>query len=138
MPQFRQGSQGHVPAIAIPPVAGSRAGTTNPAAGLSDPIDARGYKSGTLRAYAGVVAVSTGAIACKVQSSATANGATPADIAGAAIAGFGPNDDNTIQSVDFAIPAGRPYLVIVETQSQATDVGCAWVELVSPMSTSRV
>lgn len=136
MPMFRQGSVHCVAAGAadacVPPVAGSRAGTVNAAGGLVTNIDARGYKSGTLRAYAGVVAASTGAITAKVQSSASSGG-TYADITGAAVAGFGPNDDNTVQSVDFEIPPGKPWLQIVLTQSQATDLGGAFLELVHPM-----
>jgi len=132
MPMFRQGSVGSPPTAAIPPLAGSREGTTNPAGGLSDAITATNVKSGTLRVYAGVVAASTGAVAAKMQSSATSGGAY-ADISGAAIAGFGPNDDNTIQQVDFDIPSDKPFLKVVLTQSQATDLSAAWVELRGPM-----
>lgn len=132
MPMFRQGSVGSVSTIAIPPLAGSRAGTTNPAGGLSDAITATNYKSGTLVVYAGVVAASTGAVAAKVQSSATSGG-TYADISGAAIAGFGPNDDNTIQTVDFDIPSDKVFLKVVLTQSQATDLSCALIALRGPM-----
>lgn len=134
MPQFRQGSVGAVPTAAVPPLAGARAGTTNPAGGLSNAIDARGYKNGTLIAYAGVVAASTGAVTAKMQSS-DASGGTYTDISGAAIAGFGPSDDNTVQSVDFEIPYGRPYLKVVVTQVEATDVGSAIVLLNNPMRT---
>jgi len=132
MPMFRQGSVGSPPTAAIPPLAGSRAGTTNPAGGLSDAITATNVKSGTLVVYAGVVAASTGAVAAKMQSSATSGGAY-ADISGAAIAGFGPSDDNTIQQVDFDIPSDKPFLKVVLTQSQATDLSAAWVELRGPM-----
>ena len=132
MPMFRQGSVGSVSTIAIPPLAGSRAGTTNPAGGLSDAITATNYKSGTLVVYAGVVAASTGAVAAKVQSSATSGG-TYADISGAAITGFGPNDDNTIQTVDFDIPSDKVFLKVVLTQSQTTDLSCALIALRGPM-----
>ena len=131
-PMFRQGSVGSPPTAAIPPLAGSRAGTTNPAGGLSDAITATNVKSGTLVVYAGVVAASTGAVAAKMQSSATSGGSY-ADISGAAIAGFGPSDDNTIQQVDFDIPSDKPFLKVVLTQSQATDLSCAWVNLRGPM-----
>ena len=132
MPMFRQGSVGSPPTAAIPPLAGSRAGTTNPAGGLSDAITATNVKSGTLVVYAGVVAASTGAVAAKVQSSATSGGSYT-DISGAAIAGFGPSDDNTIQQVDFDIPSDKPFLKVVLTQSQATDLSAAWVNLRGPM-----
>jgi len=82
--------------------------------------------------YAGVVAASTGAVAAKVQSSATSGGSYT-DISGAAIAGFGPSDDNTIQTVDFDIPSDKPFLKVVLTQSQATDLSAAWVNLRGPM-----
>ena len=132
MPMFRQGSVGSPATAAIPPLAGSRAGTTNPASGLSDAITATNIKSGTLRVYAGVVAASTGAVAAKMQSSATSGGSYT-DISGAAIAGFGPSDDNTIQTVDFDVSSDKPFLKVVLTQSQATDLSCAWVELRGPM-----
>jgi hypothetical protein len=132
MPMFRQGSVGTVSTLAVPPLAGSRAGTTNPAGGLSDAITATNVKTGTLVVYAGVVAASTGVVTAKVQSSATSGG-TYADISGAAIAGFGPSDDNTIQTVDFEVPADKPYLKVVLTQSQATDLSCAMINLRGPM-----
>ena len=132
MPMFRQGSVGSPATAAIPPLAGVRAGTVNPAGGLSGAITATNIKSGTLRVYAGVVAVSTGAVAAKVQSSATSGGSYT-DISGAAIAGFGPDDDNTIQTVDFDVSPDKPFLKVVLTQSQATDLSCAWVELRGPM-----
>ena len=132
MPMFRQGSVGTVSTLAVPPLAGSRAGTTNPAGGLSDAITATKVKTGTLVVYAGVVAASTGVVTAKVQSSATSGG-TYADISGAAIAGFGPSDDNTIQTVDFEVPADKPYLKVVLTQSQATDLSCAMINLRGPM-----
>ena len=132
MPMFRQGSVGSPATAAIPPLAGSRAGTTNPAGGLSDAITATNIKSGTLVVYAGLVAVSTGAVAAKVQSSATSGGSYT-DISGAAIAGFGPSDDNTIQTVDFEIPADKPFLKVVLTQSQATDLSCAMINFRGPM-----
>ena len=132
MPMFRQGSVGTVSTLAIPPLAGARAGTVNPAGGLSDVITATNVKTGTLVVYAGLVAVSTGAVAAKVQSSATSGGSYT-DISGAAIAGFGPSDDNTIQAVDFEIPADKPFLKVVLTQSQATDLSCAMVNLRGPM-----
>ena len=132
MPMFRQGSVGSPPTAAIPPPAGSRAGTTNPAGGLSDAITATNVKSGTLVVYAGVVAASTGAVAAKVQSSATSGGSYT-DISGAAIAGFGPSDDNTIQTVDFDVSSDKPFLKVVLTQSQATDISCAMINLRGPM-----
>lgn len=132
MPMFRQGAVGTVSTIAIPPLAGVRAGTVNPAGGLSDAITATEVKTGTLVVYAGVVAASTGAVAAKVQSSATSGGSY-ADIVGAAIAGFGPSDDNTIQTVDFEVPADKPYLKVVLTQSHANDVACAMINLRGPM-----
>jgi len=55
MPMFRQGSTGTSHEVAIPPLAGARAGNTNPAAGLSDAITATNVKTGTLAVYAGVV-----------------------------------------------------------------------------------
>ena len=132
MPMFRQGSVGSPPTAAIPPLAGARAGTVNPAGGLSGAITATNVKSGTLVVYAGVVAASTGAVTAKVQSSATSGGSY-ADIVGAAIAGFGPTDDNTLQTVDFDIPSDKPFLKVVLTQIEATDLSCAWVELRGPM-----
>lgn len=132
MPMFRQGSVGNVPTAAIPPLAGARAGTVNPAGGLSNAITATGYKSGTLIVYAGVVTASTGAVTGKVQASATSGG-TYADISGAAVAGFGPSDDNTVQSVDFTIPDGKPFLKVVVTAVEATDVSSAIVLLNEPM-----
>lgn len=135
MPKFEQASNGHVITgtvdINIPPLAGVRAGTTNPAGGLSGVYDARGYKSATLVVCAGVVTASTGAIAGKVQSSATSGGSY-ADITGAAVAGFGPSDDNTIQTVDVAIDPAEPFLKIVLTQAAATDVGAAFLILHDP------
>lgn len=128
MPIQRQASAGYVAQAAIPPVAGARAGTTNPAGGLMADIDARGYKNATLYTYAGVVAASTGEVTAKVQS-ATAAGGSYADVTGAAVTDFGPSDDNTIKSVDFEIPAGKPFLQIVHTQSQATDLACSWLVL---------
>lgn len=132
MPQFRQGSVGHVATIAVPPLAAARAGTVNPAGGLSDAINASNYKNATLYVYAGVVTATTGAVTAKMQSSATSGGSY-ADISGAAIAGFGPSDDNTIQAVDFELTAGKPFLKVVVTQVEATDVACAWVVLHNPM-----
>ena len=132
MPMFRQGSVGTVSTLAIPPLAGVRAGTVNPAGGLSDVITATEVKTATLVVYAGLVAVSTGAVAAKVQSSATSGGSYT-DISGAAIAGFGPSDDNTIQTVDFEIPADKPFLKVVLTQSQATDLSCAMINFRGPM-----
>lgn len=132
MPIFRQGSVGTVSTIAIPPVAGLRAGTSTPAGGLSSAVNAGNIKTGTLVVYAGVVAVTTGAVAAKVQSSATSAG-TYADITNAAIAGFGPDDDNTIQTVDFEIPADKPFLKVVLTQAAATDLSCAMLNLRGPM-----
>jgi hypothetical protein len=81
-----------------------------------------------LLVLAGVVAVSTGAVTAKVTASATSGGSYT-DITGAAVTGFGPDDDNTAQQVDFDIPADRPFLKIVVTQSQATDVGAALIQL---------
>lgn len=132
MPQFRQGSVGSVPTAAVPPLAGTRAGTTNPAGGLSNAINASGYKSGTLIVYAGNVAASTGAVTGKMQSS-DASGGTYTDIAGAAITAFGPSDDNTVRAVDFDIPIGRPFLKAVVTAVEATDVSSAIVLLNDPM-----
>lgn len=136
MPNFRQGSVGSVAQGAVdkcvPPVAGARAGTTNAAGGLVTNIDARGYKSATLRTIAGVVEASTGAVTAKIQS-ATASGGSYADITGAAIAGFGPSDDNTIQSVDFEIPYGRPWLQIVHVQVADTTIAASFLELNEPM-----
>ena len=132
MPMFRQGSVGTVSTIAIPPKAGARAGTVNPAGGLSDAITATEVKTGTLVVYAGNVTASTGSVTAKMQSSATSGGSY-ADIVGAAIAGFGPTDDNTIQTVDFDIPADKPSLKVVLTQIEATDVACAMVNLRGPM-----
>ncbi len=131
MPMFRQGSTGTSHNVAIPPLAGVRAGNTNPAAGLSDAITATNVKTGTLVVYAGVVAAGTGAVTGKMQSSATSGG-TYADISGAAITAFGPSDDNTVHTVDFEIPSGKPYLKVVLTQAHATDVSCAIVELRGP------
>ena len=132
MPMFRQGSVGTVSTLAIPPLAGARAGTVNPAGGLSNAITATEVKTATLVVYAGVVAATTGAVAAKVQSSATSGGSY-ADISGAAIAGFGPSDDNTVQTVDFDIPADKPFLKVVLTQVEATDVACAMINLRGPM-----
>jgi len=66
-----------------------------------------------------------------MQSSATSGGSYT-DISGAAITAFGPADDNTIHTVDFEIPLGKPYLKVVLTQAHATDVSCAIVELRGP------
>ena len=132
MPMFRQGSVGTVSTLAIPPLAGARAGTVNPAGGLSNAITATEVKTATLVVYAGVVAATTGAVTAKVQSSATSGGSY-ADISGAAIAGFGPSDDNTIQTVDFDIPADKPFLKVVLTQIEATDVSCAMINFRGPM-----
>ncbi len=134
MPMFRQNGIGHVATAAIPPLAGSRAGTTNPAGGLSSAIDGTNYKSGTLIVYAGVVAASTGAVTAKIQSSATSSGSY-VDVTGAAISGFGPDDDNTVQFVDFDFPAGQPFVKVVLTQSQATDIAAATVVLNGKMRT---
>lgn len=132
MPMFRQGAVGSVPTAAIPPLAGARAGTVNAAGGLSSAINATGYKNGTLIVYAGVVTATTGAVTGKVQASATSGG-TYADISGAAVTGFGPSDDNTVQSVDFEIPDGKPFLKVVVTAVEATDVSSAIVLLNQPM-----
>ena len=132
MPMFRQGSVGSPPTPAIPPLAGARAGTVNPAGGLSDAITATNVKSGTLVVYAGNVTASTGSVTAKMQSSATSGGSY-ADIVGAAIAGFGPTDDNTIQTVDFEVPSDKPYLKVVLTQDAVTDVAGAMVNLRGPM-----
>jgi hypothetical protein len=132
MPMFRQGSVGTVSTIAIPPLAGARAGTVNPAGGLSDAITATEVKTGTLVVYAGNVTASTGSVTAKVQSSATSGGSY-ADIVGAAIAGFGPSDDNTIQTVDFEVPSDKPFLKVVLTQVAVTDVACAMINFRGPM-----
>lgn len=128
MPIFRQASVGSTPIAAIPPLAGARAGTVNPAGGLSSAIDGTNYKSGTLVVYAGVVTADTGAVTAKLQASATSGGSY-ADISGAAIAGFGPSDDNTVQYVDFDFPAGKPFVKVVLTAVEATDVSSAIVIL---------
>lgn len=128
MPMFRQGSVGSVPVAAIPPLEAARAGTVNPAGGLSAAIDGTNYKSGTLVVYAGNVTASTGEITAKMQASATSGGSY-ADITSAAITGFGPSDDNTVQYVDFDFPAGKPFVKVVLTAAEATDVSSAIVLL---------
>jgi hypothetical protein len=128
MPMFRQGSVGSTPFAAIPPLAAARAGTVNPAGGLSDAIDGTNYKSGTLVVYVGNMTATTGACAAKVQAS-DASGGTYADISGAAVAGFGPSDDNTVQYVDFDFPAGKPFVKVVLTSGAATDVTSAQIVL---------
>lgn len=128
MPIFRQASVGSTPIAAIPPLAAARAGTVNPAGGLSNAIDGTNYKSGTLVVYAGNVTASTGEITAKLQASATSGG-TYADISGAAITGFGPSDDNTVQYVDFDFPDGKPFVKVVLTAAEATDVSSAIVIL---------
>jgi hypothetical protein len=128
MPMFRQGSVGATPVIAVPPLAGTRAGTVNPAGGLSAAIDGTNYKSGTLVVYVGNMTATTGACTAKVQSS-DASGGTYADITGAAVTGFGPSDDNTVQYVDFDFPAGQPFVKVVLTAAAATDVTSAMVIL---------
>jgi len=132
MPMFRQGSIGTANKAAVPPLAAARAGTVNPAGGLSNAITATEVKTATLVVYAGNVTATTGAVTAKVQSSATSGGSY-ADISGAAIAGFGPTDDNTIQTVDFEIPADKPFLKVVLTTVEATDVACAMIDLRGPM-----
>ena len=128
MPMFRQGSVGSTPVIAVPPLAAARAGTVNPAGGLSASIDGTNYKSGTLVVYVGNMTATTGSCAAKVQASATSGG-TYADISGAAVAGFGPSDDNTVQYVDFDFPDGKPFVQVVLTSGAATDVTSAMVIL---------
>lgn len=128
MPMFRQGSVGATPVIAVPPLAAVRAGTVNPAGGLSDAINGTNYKSGTLVVYVGNMTATTGACTAKVQSS-DASGGTYADITGAAVTGFGPSDDNTVQYVDFDFPAGQPFVKVVLTAAAATDVTSAMVIL---------
>lgn len=111
----------------VPPVADARAGTTNAAGGLVSDIDARGYKSATLYCQAGNIA-SSGAITSKVQS-ATASGGSYSDISGASVTDFEDDEDNTIKSVDFDIPVGRPWLQIVHTQSETGTIGSSWLVL---------
>ena len=128
MPMFRQGSVGATPVIAVPPLAAARAGTVNPAGGLSAAIDGTNYKSGTLVVYVGNMTASTGGCTAKMQAS-DASGGTYADITGAAVTGFGPSDDNTVQYVDFDFPAGKPFVKVVLTAVEATDVTSAMVIL---------
>lgn len=127
MASHRQGSVGAflgaaATPFAVSPIAGARAGTVNDAGGLKTNIDARGYKTGTLRLYTGVLGTSVDA---KVQD-ATASGGTYADTTGGAAA---TGITLEVHSVDFQINPARPWLSIVHVQVGATAVGCSWIEL---------
>lgn len=140
MPIHRQGSVGRYlgPAAtpyAVTPIAGARAGTVNDAGGLITNINAKGYKTGTLRCYAGVLGTS---IDAKVQDSATSGG-TYADMTTARNGSNGTTATGItteIHSIDFDIDPAKPFLQIVLVQVGATAIGCAWIEFMAA-ATSR-
>ncbi len=131
MPQFRQGSVGQKLIGQITPVTGARAGTVNDAGGLATDIDAHGFKSATLIVPCGVIGTT---VDCTINASATSGGSY-APVTGGAIAQQ--TVAASIPTIDFAIPAGKPWLQIVLVTVGATTAACAQLYGHGPEATNQ-